>query len=125
MFNAPPTAWKNPIPMMSSIPTLAVLPQRAPIKEFHVINKAPEYSPEYRPEPMILPPTHRGPMDDDKGPIHTIPAPNLSLADKPYNSREDNIPENSQEDYRRYPTEPEYNSYVQSKLNNFIDPISN
>lgn len=43
----------------------------------------PEYSPEYRPEAAVLPPTHRGGVDDDKGPIHTIPAPNLSPMDKP------------------------------------------
>lgn len=60
-----------------------ILPQRAPIKEFYSINKIPEYSPEYRPELVALPPTHRGDIDDDKGPIHTIPAPNLSPADKP------------------------------------------
>lgn len=59
------------------------MPQRAPIKEFYSINKVPEYSPEYRPELVALPPTHRGDVDDDKGPIHTIPAPNLSPADKP------------------------------------------
>lgn len=63
-----------------------ILPQRAPTKEFYSINKVPEYSPEYRPELVILPPTHRGGVDDDKGPIHTIPAPNLSLADKPYDT---------------------------------------
>lgn len=62
----------------------AVIPQRPPIKEFHAINKIAEYSPEYRPEALILPSTHRGGIDDDKGPIHTIPAPNLSPADKPY-----------------------------------------
>lgn len=55
------------------------------MKEFHSLNKAPEYSPEYRPENVIIPSAHRGAIDDDKGPIHTIPAPNLSLADKPYN----------------------------------------
>lgn len=52
-----------------------------------------EYNPEYKAESVVLSPTtHRGGggiEDDDKGPIHTIPAPNLSLADKPYtNSRE-------------------------------------
>lgn len=70
-----------------------ILPQRAPIKEFYSINKIPEYSPEYRPELVVLPPTHRGGVDDDddKGPIHTIPAPNLSPADKPYNTNLDDI----------------------------------
>lgn len=68
-----------------------ILPQRAPTKEFYSINKIPEYSPEYRPELVALPPTHRGGVDDDKGPIHTIPAPNLSPADKPYNANMDDL----------------------------------
>lgn len=63
-----------------------ILLQRASTKELYSINKVPEYSPEYRPELVILPPTHRGGIDDNKGPIHTIPAPNLSPADKPYNT---------------------------------------
>ncbi|KAL0132801.1 hypothetical protein PUN28_000487 [Cardiocondyla obscurior] len=86
MYNAVlPTGWKNQIPMraasLNNRPP--VLPLRVPTKEFYSVNKIPEYSPEYRPELVALPSTHRGGVDDDKGPIHTIPAPNLSPADKP------------------------------------------
>lgn len=98
MYNVLPTAWKNQIPVLGVINTHAVLPQRPPVKEFHSMNKVPEYSPEYRPETVVMPPTHRGGMDDDKGAIHTIPAPNLSLADKPYSLVEGNPSENNHED---------------------------
>lgn len=96
MFNVPSTIWKNQIPIRTSLNNHAVLPQRPPVKEFHTVNKMPEYSPEYRPEAAVLPPTHRGGVDDDKGPIHTIPAPNLSPMDKPFNN-EANIEENSRQ----------------------------
>lgn len=96
MFNVPSTIWKNQIPIRTSLNNHAVLPQRPPVKEFHNVNKMPEYSPEYRPEAAVLPPTHRGGVDDDKGPIHTIPAPNLSPMDKPFNN-EVNIEENSRQ----------------------------
>lgn len=96
MFNVPSTIWKNQIPIRTSLNNHAVLPQRPPVKEFHTVNKMPEYSPEYRPEAAVLPPTHRGGVDDDKGPIHTIPAPNLSPMDKPFNN-EVNIEENSRQ----------------------------
>ncbi|KAL6260027.1 hypothetical protein P5V15_009933 [Pogonomyrmex californicus] len=88
IYNVLSTNWKNQIPMraISTPNNRAILPQRAPIKEFYSINKVPEYSPEYKPELSVLPSTHRGSVDDDKGPIHTIPAPNLSPADKPYNT---------------------------------------
>jgi hypothetical protein len=87
IYNIVSTSWKNQIPMRAvSLNNRPILPQRVPTKEFYSINKIPEYSPEYRPELVVLPPTHRGGVDDDKGPIHTIPAPNLSPADKPYNA---------------------------------------
>ncbi|XP_076240502.1 uncharacterized protein LOC143183013 [Calliopsis andreniformis] len=86
MFNVPSVIWKNQIPIRTPMNNHVVLPQRPPVKEFHSVNKMPEYSPEYRPEAAVLPPTHRGGVDDDKGPIHTIPAPNLSPMDKPLNS---------------------------------------
>ncbi|XP_023289284.1 transcription factor SPT20 homolog [Orussus abietinus] len=84
VFNVLPTSWKTQAvhPPMNN---RAVLPKRPPVKEFHSMSNVPEYSPEYRPETAVLPPTHRGEMDEDRGPIHTIPAPNLSPADKPYN----------------------------------------
>lgn len=110
MFNVPPTQWKNPIPVIAPIQNIAVIPQRTTVKEFAVMNKVPEYSPEYRPELIALPQTHRGDIDDDRGPIHTIPAPNLSLADKPYHTGEENNDDNSQGDYRRLPNYNEYNS---------------
>ncbi|XP_024877505.1 uncharacterized protein LOC112458234 [Temnothorax curvispinosus] len=79
VYNVLSTSWKNQIPMRAvSLNNRPIMPQRAPTKEFYSINKVPEYSPEYRPELVALPPTHRGGVDDDKGPIHTIPAPNLS-----------------------------------------------
>ncbi|XP_026669314.1 myb-like protein Q [Ceratina calcarata] len=91
MFNVPPTIWKNQLNQMAIRAPLnnhAVLPQRPPVKEFHSqsSNKIAnmEFSPEYRPEAAVLPPTHRGGVDDDKGPIHTIPAPNLSPLDRPF-----------------------------------------
>lgn len=108
---APSTAWKNPMPVMNAVPNV-VVPQRVPIKEFPVVNK-PEYSPEYRPEAVVLPPTHRGGFDDDRGPIHTIPAPNLSIADKPINPDENNRPESHQDDYQRFQSESDYNSHSQ------------
>ncbi|XP_076278674.1 uncharacterized protein LOC143208282 isoform X2 [Lasioglossum baleicum] len=83
MFNMPATMWKNQIPIRVPVNNHVVLPQR-PLKEFHNVNKLSEYSAEYRPEAAVLPSTHRGSIDDDKGPIHTIPAPNLSIMDKPF-----------------------------------------
>ncbi|XP_011869522.1 PREDICTED: uncharacterized protein LOC105562941 [Vollenhovia emeryi] len=85
IYNVLPTSWKNQIPMRAvSLNNRPILPQRATIKEFYSINKVPEYSPEYRPELVALPAaTHRGGVDDDRGPIHTIPAPKLTPADKP------------------------------------------
>lgn len=104
MFNVPPTIWKNQMPIRAPLNNHAVLPQRPPVKEFHAVNKMPEYSPEYRPEAAVLPPTHRGGIDDDKGPIHTIPAPNLSPMDKPFNN-EANADETSR---RQQPTDSTY-----------------
>ncbi|XP_043249729.1 putative uncharacterized protein DDB_G0271606 [Colletes gigas] len=83
--NVPHGIWKNQMPIRAPMNNIAVLPQRPPVKEFHTVNKMPEFSPEYRPEAAVLPQTHRGGVDDDKGPIHTIPAPNLSPMDKPFN----------------------------------------
>lgn len=77
------------------------------------MNKMPEYSPEYRPEMVVLPATHRGGIDDDKGPIHTIPAPNLSPADKPYNPAAD--PKETS-DRRPYPSDLNYHTTAQSKV---------
>jgi len=114
MYNALPINWKNQIPIRATLNNRAVLPQRVSVKEFYSINKAPEYSSEYRPELVALPPTtHREDIDDDdKGPIHTIPAPNLSLADKPYNSMT-----NAEEiaDRRPYSSNLNYHTIVQSK----------
>ncbi|XP_076660266.1 uncharacterized protein LOC143363584 [Halictus rubicundus] len=92
MFNMPSTMWKNQMPIRVPVNNHVVLPQRPPVKEFHTVNKMPEYSPEYRPEAAVLPSPHRGSVDDDKGPIHTIPAPNLSIMDKPF-SGEINSPD--------------------------------
>lgn len=86
MYNVLSNNWKNQIPIRFPLNNHAILPQHgAPTKDFYSINKIQEYSSQYKPELAILPPTHRGDIDDDKGPIHTIPAPNLSPADKPYN----------------------------------------
>ncbi|KYM96829.1 hypothetical protein ALC62_12621, partial [Cyphomyrmex costatus] len=87
IYNVLSTSWKNQIPMRAiSLNNRPILSQRVSTKGLYSINKVPEYSPEYKPaELVVLPPTHRGDVDDDKGPIHTIPAPNLSPADKPYN----------------------------------------
>lgn len=120
MYNALPINWKNQIPIQATLNNRAVLPQRVSVKEFYSINKVPEYSSEYRPELIALPPTHRGDIDDDKGPIHTIPAPNLSLADKPYNSMT-----NSEEitDHRPYSSNLNYH-VVQSKYFSIISESS-
>ncbi|XP_033212625.1 putative uncharacterized protein DDB_G0288537 [Belonocnema kinseyi] len=96
VFNVVPNGWKtHQIPAMGVLNNHATLPQRPPVKEFHSLSKVPEYSPEYRPEAVIIPSSHRGGIDDDKGPIHTIPAPNLSPADKPYNLVESQASEKS------------------------------
>ncbi|XP_070171136.1 uncharacterized protein [Polyergus mexicanus] len=91
MYNVLSNNWNNQIPIRAlPLNNHIVLPQRGtPTKDFYSINKIQEYSSQYKPELTILPPTHRGDIDDDKGPIHTIPAPNLSPADKPYNSPTD------------------------------------
>ncbi|XP_012535975.1 uncharacterized protein LOC105836469 isoform X2 [Monomorium pharaonis] len=87
IYNVLSTNWKNQIPMRAvSLNNHPILPQRASTKDFFSINKVLEYSPEYRSELVVLPSTHRGGVDDDKGPIHTIPAPNLNPADKSYNT---------------------------------------
>ncbi|KYN29451.1 hypothetical protein ALC57_01118 [Trachymyrmex cornetzi] len=88
IYNVLSTNWKNQVPMRAIfLNNRPILPQRASTtKELYSINKVSEYSPEYRSELVVLPPTHRGSVDDDKGPIHTIPAPNLSPADSPYNT---------------------------------------
>ena len=106
-----PSGWKtHQIPVIGVLNNHAALPQRPPVKEFHSLSKVPEYSPEYRPEAVIIPPTHRGGFDDDKGPIHTIPAPNLSPADKPYNLVEGKAVEANHEDSsHRRPFESNYN----------------
>lgn len=103
-----------------------MLPQHAPIKEFYSINKVPEYSPEYRPELVALPPTHRGDVDDDKGPIHTIPAPNLNPADKSpirYDTASTvvNTATNFEDvaDHRPYASDLNYNTLTQSKYQQF------
>ncbi|KAG7190870.1 hypothetical protein KM043_006931 [Ampulex compressa] len=106
VLNVLPTVWKNQAPIRASLNNHAVLPVRQPVKEFHSINKLPEYSPEYRPDSAVLPATHRGGIDDDKGPIHTIPAPNLSPADKP-RSPEVNPAESVP--HRQYPHEINWN----------------
>jgi len=96
-----------------------ILPQRASTtKELYSINKVPEYSPEYRPELIILPPTHRENVDDDKGPIHTIPAPNLSLADKPYNAAI-NLENIADHQPHQPSNDLNYHVPVQSKYTNF------
>ncbi|EFN83513.1 hypothetical protein EAI_15449 [Harpegnathos saltator] len=112
VYNVLPASWKNQIPMRATLNNnRAVLPQRVPLKEFHSVNKVPEYSPEYRPELVVLPATHRGGIDDDKGPIHTIPAPNLSPADKPYNSPVD---QKEIADRRPYPADLNYHTTAQN-----------
>ncbi|XP_011265386.1 uncharacterized protein LOC105256850 [Camponotus floridanus] len=87
VYNVLSNNWKNQIPIRAfPLNNHAILPQHGtPTKDFYSINKIQEYSSQYKPELAILPPTHRGDIDDDKGPIHTIPAPNLGPADKPYN----------------------------------------
>lgn len=119
-YNVSPINWKNRIPMRASpMNNRVVLPQRMPIKEFHSVSKTPEYSPEYKPELVILPATHRGGIDDDKGPIHTIPAPNLSPADKPFNSAIESAKEIAN---RRpaYSSDLNYRTSVQSESIFFI-----
>ncbi|XP_072761036.1 uncharacterized protein [Anoplolepis gracilipes] len=90
MYNVLSNNWKNQVPIRAfPLNNHAILPQRSTphtTKDFYSINKLQEYSSQYKPELTILPPTDRRDIDNDKGPIHTIPAPNLSPADKPYNS---------------------------------------
>uniref|UniRef100_A0ABD2W2A9 Uncharacterized protein n=1 Tax=Trichogramma kaykai TaxID=54128 RepID=A0ABD2W2A9_9HYME len=65
-----------------------------PMKELQSMAKLPQqYSPEYRPE-MSMPlhhhhhHHHRAGVDDDRGPIHTIPAPNLGPASKSFQQQQ-------------------------------------
>lgn len=117
MYNVLSASWKNQIPMRAVFPpnNRLILPQRAPTKELYSINKIPVYSPEYRPELVVLPPTHRGAVDDDKGPIHTIPAPNLSPADKQYNTATnlENIADHRP--YHQSSSDLNYQTSIQSK----------
>ncbi|XP_046741682.1 myb-like protein Q isoform X2 [Diprion similis] len=99
MFGAPPS-WKSQS-MMGPLSNQGSLPQRGPVKEFHSMNKVTEYSPEYRPDQAMSPPSHHAAQtDDDKGPIHTIPAPNLGPADKPFNLQsQGDYPQSPSQDY--------------------------
>ncbi|KAJ8670676.1 hypothetical protein QAD02_001935 [Eretmocerus hayati] len=81
MFNALPGSYKGP-PLH---PGLAMLGKFGP--------------PEYRPE--MIPSLHRGGIDDDKGPIHTIPAPNLGPASKPYQQQQQLLASSSRVEERR------------------------
>ncbi|KAK1119693.1 hypothetical protein K0M31_013112 [Melipona bicolor] len=118
MFNMPPAIWKNQIPIRAPLSNHAVLPQRPPVKEFHSVNKMPEYSPEYRPEAAVLSPTHKGGIDDDKGPIHTIPAPNLSPMDKPFSNGA-----NTDEIQRQQATDAAYKFNPHGSFEVFLDPV--
>ncbi|XP_015588469.1 putative uncharacterized protein DDB_G0271606 [Cephus cinctus] len=123
VFNVLPTAWKTQA-ILGPMNNLAVLPLRPPVKEFHSMNKvpeySPEYSPEYRPEAAVMPATHRTHVDEDKGPIHTIPAPNLGPADKPYNLGANSQENNPVESIRNYPADLSYNSNPQGNhVSNF------
>lgn len=111
MYNALSITWKNQLPIRAPLNNGVNLPQRAPVKDFYSINKLAEYSPEYRPGLVVLPTIHREDIDDDKGPIHTIPAPNLSLAAKPYESLI-----NSEETADRRLMATDYNTTAQSKF---------
>lgn len=117
MYNAVSLMWKNQLPIRAPLGANGVsLPQRAPAKDFYSVNKAAGYSSEYRPGLVVLPATHREGIDDDKGPIHTIPAPNLSLV-KPYEL----INQGETADRRLIPTD--YNITAQSLykfFNNYI-----
>lgn len=114
MYNVLSNNWHNQIPIRAfPLNNHAVLPQRGtPTKDFYSINKIQEYSSQYKPELTVLAPTHREDIDDDRGPIHTIPAPNLSPADKPHNS-----PTDSEKiaHYRPYLNDLNYHTTVQSK----------
>lgn len=112
MYNALPIDLKKQIPIRASFTNRAVLPQRVSIKEFYSINKVPKYSSEYRPELLTLSHTHPGDINDNKGPIHTILAPNLSLKNKPYNSM---INSEKITDGRPYSSNLNYHTVVQSK----------
>lgn len=78
----PSSLWKQPIASFKS-------PIIAKPTYLHISPHANLISPEYhisKPEPVqIQQQLIQGPITqvDEKGPIHTIPAPNLSLADKP------------------------------------------
>lgn len=87
-------------------PSISILPDKS-------APRIPEYSAEYHYEPLAVMPIHGNTADDDKGPIHTIPAPNLSLVDAPYNP---NYPYNGGE-YRRNSSETEYHSNAGKYLN--------
>jgi hypothetical protein len=121
MYNILSTNWKNQIPMRPSLNKHLILPQHVPFKEFNSFYQIPEYNsehkPEYKSELIILPHIHQGTVDDDKGPIHTIPAPNLNPADKFYN-----LSTNTKAIVSHYPysNDLNYRTTMQSKFLFFI-----
>ncbi|XP_023245167.1 uncharacterized protein LOC106643446 [Copidosoma floridanum] len=120
LFNVlPGSGFKSPVAPLSLLASYGTLgqqqhqPQRgtAPAKDLSPLTKHPQYSPEYRPvgvEPplvgMQVPVSHRGGLDDDRGPIHTIPAPNLGpTAGKSYQHQQQQQSKKDQELPRRPP----------------------
>jgi len=107
--------------MRPSLNKHLILPQHVPFKEFNSFYQIPEYNsehkPEYKSELIILPHIHQGTVDDDKGPIHTIPAPNLNPADKFYN-----LSTNTKAIVSHYPysNDLNYRTTMQSKFLFFI-----
>jgi len=120
MYNILSTNWKNQIPIQASLNKHLILSENVPFKKFNSIYQIPEYNAkyksEYKPELIVLPHIYQGIVDDDKGPIHTIPAPNLNPADKYYN-----LSTNAEAIVSRYPYPSDLNyRTIQSKFLFFI-----
>lgn len=117
---------KSQLPNYSMMGNSNNLPQQRvlPIinKEFHHGKIIPEFQRlQYAsPQAAVALPTATRLEDDNKGPIHTIPAPNLSLLDKPANPP---MPSNDDKtvDYpMRRPESNNFNYHLQGKKSYFI-----
>ncbi|XP_011505465.1 PREDICTED: putative uncharacterized protein DDB_G0271606 [Ceratosolen solmsi marchali] len=90
MYNVLSNVYKNPIPpVLGKIDTYGGMVQRvSPVNELQSIVKDPQqYNSQYQLKIESLSPNIDS-FDDDKGPIHTIPAPNLGPASASYQQQQ-------------------------------------
>ncbi|XP_072383360.1 uncharacterized protein [Diabrotica undecimpunctata] len=87
------TFWKNPIApvkLQQEVVFKTPLPTPPPEKPFRSAPSLPSQEYDYHIQTNQIPTAHINPIKQigEKGPIHTIPAPNLSLKDKPLHIEE-------------------------------------